>query len=410
MNILFVINALDVGGAETFLMRLMKELYSQKHRTFIYILEPTLNNASFEKTFFNETKAILVKGPKQHKIFQSFLFYKINALLLRFGHEDYYKKHLRRRTSRYFKRLLKDKYHIEIINSHLHSSDIFASEFLKPLLNIPHIITMQGCYESVISLNDKDATERATAAILNCDGLTYVAEKNLNFLNLTNTPVPYINKKIYNGLSEPDKNTSKNRKDYNISENDFVIGQVSRSIESKGMEIAAKAVEYLIEEKDCKNLKLIIVGPENDYYKELKSKYSIKNYILFPGSTNNAIEWITLFDIGILPTYFPSESCPSSIIEYLACGKPVISTYIGEIPRMIEVGDKKAGTLVHFDKDNGKPLVMEIADSIMTYFNDKALYKEHSGLAKEAFSKFEIKKIAENYLDIYKNVLTKSQK
>jgi glycosyltransferase involved in cell wall biosynthesis len=405
MNILFVINALEIGGAETFLMRLMKELFSREHRTFIYVLSPRLNNDSFEEAFYKETKTVLIKSPKPHNKLQSFLFYKVNAILLKFGYHDFYKSFLQRKTNKYFFRVLYKKYKIDLINSHLYASDIFASEVLKPVLNVPNIITMQGCYESVIALNDKEAVGRAVSALWNCDGFTYVADKNLDFFQITNTPVPLINKKIYNGLPVPDSKTFKSRKELGIKENDFVIGQISRSIESKGMDIAAKAVEYLVEQKGCQNIKLIVIGPENDYYMKLRSMYGTKSYMIFPGSTNDPLEWVGLFDIGILPTYFPSESCPSSIIEYLACGKPVVSTTIGEILNMIAADGEQAGMLVSFDKDNGKPSVTDIADSILSYYEDKALYQDHSKIAKRAFSKFDITKIAEMYIDIFKKVL-----
>ena len=134
MNILFVINALEIGGAETFLMRLMKELFSRGHRTFIYVLEPRLNDSLFEEAFYYETKAVLIKAPKPHNELQSFIFYKVNALLLKFGYRDYYKNFLQRKTNKYFFSVLNKKYKIALINSHLYASDIFVSEVLKPSL------------------------------------------------------------------------------------------------------------------------------------------------------------------------------------------------------------------------------------------------------------------------------------
>ena len=264
---------------------------------------------------------------------------------------------------------------------------------------------MQGSYETIIELNDKEVVGRAVSALRICDGLTYVADKNIDFFQITNTSIPLINNKIYNGVPVPNMKSFKTRKEIDILENDFVIGQISRSIESKGMDIAAKAVEYLVEQKGCQNIKLIVIGPENDYYHTLRSKYSTKNYMIFPGSTNNPVEWVGLFDLGILPTYFPSESCPSSIIEYLACGKPVVSTTIGEIPAMIDADSEQAGILVSFEKDNGKPSVTEIADSVLSYYEDKALYQNHSKNAGKAFAKFDITKIAEMYMDTFKKVL-----
>jgi len=407
MNVLFVINSLEIGGAETFLMRLMGKLNSQNHRCFLYVLEPKKKNASFERAFFEETKATLIKDPTAHNSFQAFIFNKLNAVLQRLGYKDFYKNYLQKRSEKYFKRLLIKKYHIDIINSHLLSSDIFASTYYKPLLKIPHVITMQGCYDSLLNAGNAAMVGDAASAIKNCNGMTYVADKNLSFLQQQNIHTPAIIKRIYNGISGADKSKFKQRSELGLSADDFIVGQVSRSIESKGMEVAIMAVENLVEKRGLDKIKLILLGPENNYYAHLKDKYAEKKYILFPGETNNPVEWCGMFDIGILPTWFPSESCPSSIIEYLSCGRPVVSTTIGEIPGMIDAAGEKAGILVPYDKDIGKPSVDEIADSIAAYYNDKELYNKHSNLAKEAFSKFEITKIEESYLEVYKKVLTK---
>lgn len=408
MNILFVINALEIGGAETFLMRLMKQLALLNHQTYIYVLYPQLNNSSFSETFYNETHAVNIPEAKVPGKTLSFFLNKINAISTRLGYHDLYKDYLLKRRRKHFKRLLVEKYKIDLMNSHLYSSDIFCLEFLKPILKIPHVITMQGCYESVIALNDQAAIHKAVMAIESSSALTYVADKNLDFLKFSKISLPKINCKIYNGLPLPDLGDSLHRNEYGISENDFVIGQISRSIETKGMEISIRAVEFLVENRGLSNLKLFIIGPENEYYIKLRSKYENKDYIKFPGATNNPIEWIGMFNIGILPTYFPSESCPSSIIEYISCGKPVISTTIGEIANMIDVDGLKSGLLVPFNLDNGKPAISDIADAIETYYKENELYSNHSKLAIKAFGKFEISKTADLYIKVFNSVLKKT--
>jgi L-malate glycosyltransferase len=405
MNILFVIDSLEIGGAETFLMRLMKELSKRKHRIFIYTVNPGNDNPTFARFFMEETGSVRIHDPKKHGRIREFFFYKINAVLKRSGSPGFYAKYLQKRKDRHFKNILLKRYRIDIINSHLHTADVFTSRYLKPLLKKPQVITMQGCYETVIDTRDHTVIERAVKAITGCDAMTYVAEKNLEFLKLTRTEAPRILKKIYNGLEVPDPSGFKKRKEIGLSETDFILGQISRSIESKGMEIAARAVVSLVEGKGYSDIKLILIGPENEYYKDLRSKYSGKKYILFPGTTHHAVEWAGLFDVGILPTYFSGESCPSSIIEYLACGKPVISTDIGEIPGMLAVGKETAGILVSKKEENGIPEMAGFVTAIERYFTDKKLYKEHAALTHAAFEKFSIDHIGDEYLAVYKKVL-----
>lgn len=404
MNILFVINALEIGGAETFLMRLMKEL-SKVHKVFLFTLKPKLNNSDFGKFFINESNAVVIKDFSLSKS-NEYILYKINAVFCKFGYKKFFKRVVEKRRMRYFKKQILYKNKIEIINSHLFESDKFAISFLKPVTELPVVITLQGCYDTLLNLDNNEYVAAGITNILNCDAMTYVAEKNLDFLNATKTILPSIHKKINNGLERPQKEISVDKISLGINQDDFVIGQISRSIETKGMQITIRATISLVEDKGYGKLKTIIIGPENEYYQTLQERFKDKEYILFPGGTYNPYEWINIFDVGMLPTYFPGESCPSSLIEYLSCGKPVISTTIGEIPFIISSGDKSAGILIKEKDEHGIPKTSLVAEAIEKYYLDKELLYEHGKVANSAFEKFNIIQIAQEYLEIYNKVLT----
>jgi glycosyltransferase involved in cell wall biosynthesis len=157
-------------------------------------------------------------------------------------------------------------------------------------------------------------------------------------------------------------------------------------------------------EEGCENLNLVLVGPENEHYKYLKKQYRENKNIHFLGEQMNPIEWIQIADIGILPSYFQGESCPSTIVEYLACGIPVVSTNIGEIPNMIRFNNELGGVL--FDlTSNGQPSVSEIKDALKQLYSDTNIRTEMGNVGLKAFEKFDIKNAARKYMNVYQKAI-----
>lgn len=402
LNVLFIINSLEIGGAETFLLRLIKELSNtNKINPYLFVLSPEKNDVKFETYFYKETHVQLIPKYKKTSGLKDELYGKLNGLSKKILNKTFYEKLLKTKEDNYYKVLLTKKYKIDLINSHLLSSDIFAMDYLKPLIKKPLIISNHGCY------NDYEDFNTIRRIITNMDGLTYVAQKNLDPLYKTGEPITKNKKLIYNGLEQPKDITFIKRESIGISKNDFVVGQVSRSIETKGLEIAIKSIIFLKENHRIKNLQLILAAPENDHYNFLKRKYKAHDYIHFVGQTMQPLEWVGIFDVGILPTYFTGESCPSTIIEYLSCGKPVISTNAGEIPNMIKSENESAGIIVIEKDEQNIPNYLSFSDAILKYYSDRELLNYHATIALKAFDKFRIEKTAQNYMNIYKNAIGK---
>ena len=106
-----------------------------------------------------------------------------------------------------------------------------------------------------------------------------------------------------------------------------------------------------------------------------------------------------MFDCAMLPTYFISESLPNSVIEYLAYGKPVISTDIGDIKYMLLKDEHKAGIVL--DLKNSKVDADELADAMYSMVSDKELYNQCLAGSKEMFKQFDIKNFANNYYELF---------
>ncbi|MBI1837989.1 MAG: glycosyltransferase family 4 protein [Flavobacteriia bacterium] len=397
MKVLFVINSLEIGGAETFLLRLLKQFdENKKVKAFLYILSPEKNDTEFAKYFLRETKVILIPNLVEDLKLKKWILHRLNGVCKRLFKHTFYEKQLEKKKKKHFKRYLQEIYQIDLINSHLFSSDLFVTNYLKSIVELPIVVTMQGCYNDI---NDIEGLNLAREIINNAAGITYVSKKNLSIFDKLNIRLLSNSALIYNGLPSNQFSVKK-------SKEVFIVGQVCRSIPSKGMEVAISAMILLKKEFPSSKIELHLYGPVNDYYNGLKNKYKELDYIVFQNSILNPINAVKTFNVGILPSYFPGESCPSTIIEYLSCGIPVITTNIGEIPEMLKCEKGKSGIMISKKDENNLPSVNEFYKAIKYYYENELRCLEDGMNALNAFKKFEITNASNQYMEIYKRIIS----
>lgn len=138
-------------------------------------------------------------------------------------------------------------------------------------------------------------------------------------------------------------------------------------------------------------------GPEWKRINERISKENIQNVVL-TGAKKDVESIIAASDIGILCTY--SEGISNAIIEYMAMGKPVISTdIIGGSKEIIEEGE--TGFCVEKD-------LKKVTSLINLLLDDKTLRDLMGKKAKETiFSQFSIERMGKEYLTLYQKLLNR---
>ena len=180
---------------------------------------------------------------------------------------------------------------------------------------------------------------------------------------------------------------------------------VARGIKRKGLGRIYRSF-YLTKQTNPKcNAHLILVG-KGDFLKHLSKKYIYKN-IHFVGASDNPFEWIQKFDVCLLPTYFINESTPNSIIEYIVCKKPIISTNYVEIPNMLKGNNNIAGKLI--DLNEGKLDYRDLFKYMELFINNPDIVDQYSKIADEASKKFNLKNMFPKYLSFFKNVTNKKK-
>lgn len=122
--------------------------------------------------------------------------------------------------------------------------------------------------------------------------------------------------------------------------NKIKIGLVgSLNVKYKGHKTAIKSLYYLLKNIDKNlNIELHFLGPGNKKkWEKLIKKYNLENYIFFDSTLpagEPVLNWIDDNDIMIAPSL--SEGLPRAIIEAMSRGCPVIGTYVGGIPELLE--------------------------------------------------------------------------
>ncbi|PHM39597.1 alpha 1,2 N-acetylglucosamine transferase [Xenorhabdus mauleonii] len=151
---------------------------------------------------------------------------------------------------------------------------------------------------------------------------------------------------IYNGVDidkfKPADSDVRTR--LGISEETFLLTFAGRLVGWKGMKVAIDAMALLREQ----DVKLLIIG-HGENLQSLKKRVSdlrLEKSVIFHPSVNHdqLPEFYAAGNAGIFPS-IGDEAFGITIAEAMACGRPVIASYIGGIPEVVG-NENNAGILV----------------------------------------------------------------
>jgi len=203
---------------------------------------------------------------------------------------------------------------------------------------------------------------------------------------------------IYNGidLERMSNLVSKDimMKKFNIDKKDRIVGMVANFNRYKDYGTFVKAAEVLLQKR--KNLIFLAVGRGPFLEKIKKSVDPIyKNKIRFLGIQSPIEPIINLFDLAVLTTH--GEGISNAILEYMALGKPVITTECAGTKEIIQNGITGL-----FVKPNS---VHDLTDKIEYLLqNEELMFKMGQSAASHIKTKFGIDKMINSYYQAYKNL------
>lgn len=187
--------------------------------------------------------------------------------------------------------------------------------------------------------------------------------------------------------------------DLGIDKFEKVIGFVGRVVAEKGIVELVDAFTQI--RMVCPNAKLLIVGDTLDSDRDTEAKKQLlrkikaedlENDVVFTGLRDDVPELLSAMDVFVLPSY--REGMPTTIIEAMASGKPVVATRIRGCRE--EVIDGKTGLLVDV-RDSGS-LVESVLRIIMN--DDMAISMGEKG-RKRAISLFNFEQVIAKQLEVF---------
>lgn len=225
--------------------------------------------------------------------------------------------------------------------------------------------------------------------------VSFYDEKNLIKEKITSNIVCIPNGIDKNELNIVTNDEIKQKIINSKNKGNFNVISIARISKQKKFEMFLKVAEKLVKD----NINFFWVGTPTDPEEEIKYNNLIKNnkipsnvYLL--GEVQNAGAYIQFADLFVLFSNY--EGLPITIIEALASGKPVIASYVGGIPELIE--NNKNGFLINS--------IDEAVEKILIISRNKTLLKE---MGDNSFNKFEanytLDKMYNSYMELYSKLL-----
>lgn len=182
---------------------------------------------------------------------------------------------------------------------------------------------------------------------------------------------------------------------HGIGRDELVFLFVSNNFRMKGLDFLIKALAELKKE-GCLFFKLLVVGRDRkEPYLHLGKKLGISERVIFAGSTDEPEKYYGAADLLIHPTFY--DACSLTVLEALASGLPVITTYSNGASGIITQGQE--GFIVSDPRD-----IQDLVEKI-TFFLDHEKVQRVSNAARHLAESHslernwrEVKSVFENHL------------
>ena len=172
----------------------------------------------------------------------------------------------------------------------------------------------------------------------------------------------------------------------------FVVGNVGRLSEQKGMEYFIQAIPMIIEK--CHNSRFLIIGSGEDEAKlrQLSNDLKVNKYLIFMGYRNDIQNIMSQLDLVVLSSLW--EGLPLTPIEAFSVGKTIVATAVDGTKEI--VNDNKNGFLIKEKKPES------IAEKVLFLLNNFEVKKEFELEAYQTFkSEYSFESFSQKLLEYY---------
>ncbi|MGH1337126.1 MAG: glycosyltransferase family 4 protein [Aureispira sp.] len=396
MYLVLYTSRLGIGGIQTFVLKMAEALQAYPNvQVAIFCHYPELSDGSG-----------IPEGVElwtlSERPFAIKLINKVRNVLKKVRPSFDFKEWL---TKRYFFKKLRQQSSPLVIHNNIQVGDVLTHAAQQEL-DIPYITTLHGAYKHIlreeVSLKEEEALRETLMKLLDtASSIVYLSEQNLApFYKLLPKEkieaYPHFDR-IYNGLNGivPSAKKGDNAR--------LTFGMVARGHPDKGWIDLLEVAQELVEE-GYRNFDVRLFA-DGDYVGELMQQRDWSPQIQYFGATNQPLQEIITFDVGVLPSYH--EEMPFTIIEYLACGKVCIATEVGAIAAMMQAPNKElAGILVPVSPTREVDRAA-LKAAFLHFLNDPTVLAQYAQAVQGAFEKFDLKHTAKDYYQLYQNAIKK---
>jgi glycosyltransferase involved in cell wall biosynthesis len=376
-SLLIIIGSLDLGGAENHLLTILPRLKND--------FDVTIFTTSFAGNFYQEFAKVGV--PVEYKYLTGSSSTNKLSRILRLAKNFW-------RTLRYIRRHNPDIIHYFLPGSYL------LGGYAATLLRRKHLIMSRRSQNDYQKKHHKIATvlehrlhKRMSRVLANSQKVaTQLKDEGVNDKQL---------RLIYNGVDLDRYSLNADpefRESLDIPNDALVFTIVANLFFYKGHQDLLHAFAN-IHSQLPENWVLLCVGRntgELDSLQKLATKLGLENHIRFLGQRMDIPEIVSASDIGILASH--EEGFSNAILEFMACGKPMMVTRVGGNAEAVL--DQQCGYVVA-PKDSD-----QMADALLKLATDPQIRDTFGQAARERVSQeFSLTACVDKYKTLYQDVL-----
>lgn len=206
---------------------------------------------------------------------------------------------------------------------------------------------------------------------------------------------------IYNGIDvslfQTNTNGSSLKTMLGLPPEARIVGTVGRLVPVKDQRTLISAMVPIVSADESVHLALVGDGPLRDELTALARDLGIRSQVHFLGNRRDVHKLLPLFDVFVLPSL--SEGLSLSLLEAMACHRPVITTNVGG---NLEIIDRpEVGILVR--PGDVAALTTEIRQML---YQPELAEKLGRQARRQVEARFSLEKMAENYEAIYESNLS----
>ena len=214
---------------------------------------------------------------------------------------------------------------------------------------------------------------------------------------------------IINGVDLREFNLELNgstiRKEFNIDEDEPIIGTIGRIDPEKGYECFLESARIILQ--DFKNVRFLVVGGafnnpslEESLY-EMSVEKGIDKNTIFTGFRRDIPQLLASMDVVVLPSEI--DACSRVLFESMAMRKPLIATNAGGTPEIVQ--DGITGLLVKPGDSS------EMAKCIKKLLDDKYLAEQYGNAGRKRVEEmFTIERNIRETENVYLELLNENKK